>query len=34
LWLLGAKLGEHLVPELAALLGAPAVSYGKGAIVA
>ena len=33
LWLLGGKLGEHLMPELAALLGAPAVSYGKGAIV-
>lgn len=33
LWLLGAKVGERLMPELAALLGAPAVSYGKGAIV-
>jgi hypothetical protein len=33
LWLLGAKVGEQLMPELAALLGAPAVSYGKGAIV-
>jgi amino acid synthesis protein len=33
LWLLGGKLGEQLMPELAALLGAPAASYGKGAIV-
>lgn len=33
LWLLGAKLGEQLMPELAEMLGAPAVSYGKGAVV-
>ena len=33
LWLLGGKLGEQLMPDLAALLGGPAVSYGKGAIV-
>ena len=33
LWLIGAKLGDRLMPELTALLGAPAVSYGKGAIV-
>ena len=33
LWRLGAELGERLMPELTALLGAPAVSYGKGAIV-
>ncbi len=33
LWRLGAELGEQLMPELTALLGAPAVSYGKGAIV-
>lgn len=33
LWLLGAKLGEQLMPDLVALLGAPAVSYGKGALV-
>ncbi|MSP95812.1 MAG: amino acid synthesis family protein [Betaproteobacteria bacterium] len=29
----GAALGERLMAELAQLLGAPAVSYGKGAIV-
>jgi hypothetical protein len=29
----GAMLGERLMPELAKLLGGPAVSYGKGAIV-
>ena len=29
LWLIGAKLGESLMPELVALLGAPAVSYGN-----
>jgi hypothetical protein len=33
LWRLGAELGERLMPELVALLGAPAVSYGKGAVV-
>jgi hypothetical protein len=33
LWRLGAELGERLMPDLVALLGAPAVSYGKGAIV-
>lgn len=33
LWRAGAELGERLMPELVALLGAPAVSYGKGAIV-
>jgi Amino acid synthesis len=33
LWRLGAELGERLMPELTALLGAPAVSYGKGAVV-
>lgn len=33
LWLLGAKLGEQLMPELAEMLGAPAASYGKGAVV-
>jgi amino acid synthesis protein len=33
LWRLGAEIGERLVPELTALLDAPAVSYGKGAIV-
>jgi hypothetical protein len=33
LWEAGATLGERLMPELAALLGGPAVSYGKGAIV-
>ena len=33
LWLIGAKLGDQLMPELAALLGGPAVSYGKGAVV-
>jgi hypothetical protein len=29
----GAMLGERLMPELVKLLGGPAVSYGKGAIV-
>jgi hypothetical protein len=29
----GGELGERLMAELASLLGAPAVSYGKGAIV-
>jgi Amino acid synthesis len=29
----GATLGERLMPELVKLLGGPAVSYGKGAIV-
>jgi len=29
----GAMLGEHLMPDLVKLLGGPAVSYGKGAIV-
>src|SRR5271170_7456536 len=29
----GAELGERLMPELVKLLGGPAVSYGKGAIV-
>src|SRR5208337_2754554 len=29
----GAMLGERLMPELLKLLGGPAVSYGKGAIV-
>jgi hypothetical protein len=29
----GGELGERLMAELAQLLGAPAVSYGKGAIV-
>ncbi|MBV9859696.1 MAG: amino acid synthesis family protein [Alphaproteobacteria bacterium] len=29
----GAQLGERLMPELAALLDGPAVSYGKGALV-
>lgn len=29
----GAALGERLMPELAAMLGGPAVSYGKAAIV-
>jgi hypothetical protein len=29
----GGELGDRLMGELAALLGAPAVSYGKGAIV-
>jgi hypothetical protein len=33
LWRLGAKLGDSLMEELASLLRAPAVSYGKGAIV-
>jgi Amino acid synthesis len=33
LWLIGRKLGDMLMPELAALLGARAVSYGKGALV-
>src|ERR1700739_3923708 len=30
----GAMLGERLMPELVKLLDGPAVSYGKGAIVA
>jgi hypothetical protein len=30
----GAMLGERLLPELVKLLDAPAVSYGKGAILA
>ncbi len=30
---LGAALAERLMPELVALLGGPAVSYGKAAIV-
>jgi hypothetical protein len=29
----GAMLGERLMPDLVALLGGPAVSYGKGALV-
>jgi hypothetical protein len=29
----GAMLGERLMPELVKLLGGPAVSYGKGALV-
>jgi hypothetical protein len=29
----GAALGERLMPELVEMLGGPAVSYGKGAIV-
>src|ERR1700674_1553761 len=29
----GAMLGERLMPELAKLLGRPAISYGKGAVV-
>jgi hypothetical protein len=29
----GGEIGDRLMAELAALLGAPAVSYGKGAIV-
>jgi Amino acid synthesis len=33
LWLIGGKLGDMLMPELTALLGAPAISYGKGALV-
>jgi hypothetical protein len=33
LWEAGAALGERLMPDLAALLGGPAVSYGKAAIV-
>ncbi len=33
LWEAGAELGARLMPDLARLLGAPAVSYGKGAIV-
>ena len=33
LFLAGSELGERLMAELARLLGAPAVSYGKGAIV-
>lgn len=33
LWEAGAALGERLMPELAAMLGGPAVSYGKAAIV-
>ncbi|GGG38320.1 hypothetical protein GCM10010964_27530 [Caldovatus sediminis] len=33
LWEAGAALGERFMGELARLLGGPAVSYGKGAIV-
>ncbi len=33
LWEAGAELGERLSPELAKMLDAPPVSYGKGAIV-
>jgi hypothetical protein len=33
LFRLGGELGDRLMPDLAKLLGAPAVSYGKGAIV-
>ncbi|WP_203074156.1 amino acid synthesis family protein [Falsiroseomonas ponticola] len=33
LWEAGAALGDRLMPELAAMLGGPAVSYGKAAIV-
>lgn len=29
----GAELGERMMPELVRLLGGPAVSYGKGALV-
>ena len=29
----GAMLGERLMPEFVKLLGGPAVSYGKGALV-
>ena len=29
----GAMLGERLMPELVKLLGEPAISYGKGAVV-
>jgi Amino acid synthesis len=29
----GAMLGERLIPDLVKLLGGPAVSYGKGALV-
>ncbi len=30
---MGAALGDRLMPELVELLGGPAVSYGKGAVV-
>ena len=33
LWEAGAGIGERLMPELVKLLGAPAISYGKGALV-
>lgn len=33
LFALGARVGEQLLPVLAARLGAPAISYGKAAIV-
>ena len=33
LWEAGAELGERIMPELVELLDAPAVSYGKGALV-
>jgi hypothetical protein len=33
LWQAGAEIGERLAKELVSMLGAPPVSYGKGALV-